>query len=81
MVGMVIRVKDLNSKIEARDRQIAKLEAALLEKRRELASEVMAHEKTISSLERAMAALRGEKAAHEKTLLRLAMERRVRTDL
>jgi prefoldin subunit 5 len=53
MVGMVIRVKDLNSKIEARDRQIAKLEAALLEKRRELALEVMAHEKTLEALKRA----------------------------
>jgi hypothetical protein len=50
MVGMVIRVKDLNTKIEARDRQIAKLEAALLEKRRELALEVMAHEKTLAAL-------------------------------
>jgi prefoldin subunit 5 len=53
MVGMVIRVKDLNSKIEARDRQIAKLEAQLLEKRRELALEVMAHEKTLEALKRA----------------------------
>jgi hypothetical protein len=53
MVGMVIRVKDLNTKIEARDRQIAKLEAALLEKRRELALEVMAHEKTREALKRA----------------------------
>jgi prefoldin subunit 5 len=53
MVGMVIRVKELNSKIEARDRQIAKLEAALLEKRRELALEVMAHEKTLEALKRA----------------------------
>ena len=53
MVGMVIKVKDLNTKIEARDRQIAKLEAALLEKRRELALEVMAHEKTLEALKRA----------------------------
>jgi prefoldin subunit 5 len=53
MVGMVIRVKDLNTKIEARDRQIAKLEAQLLEKRRELALEVMAHEKTLEALKRA----------------------------
>ena len=53
MVGMVIRVKDLNTKIEARDRQIAKLEAQLLEKRRELALEVMAHEKTLEALRRA----------------------------
>jgi predicted nucleic acid-binding Zn-ribbon protein len=54
MVGMVIRVKDLNTKIEARDRQIAKLEAQLKEKRRELAAEIVAHNRTTDALRQAL---------------------------